>query len=463
MAANGNAVRAGTPTAGRPGAGARFPGVSAQWRRFATATTGPSVLFSLIWQIFLVYPVLAVVYSGASTARMVLGLVSIAAFSVVYLVAFASPAVTEGYPLHLPRRERRAERSAPTPADGGSPRAGEGRWGDDWLGPDEQEPAPLGLTHLAALAICASGTFPAAGLNGVVNFLPFLACFAAAAWPLRWSVPVALALIIAGSAAALVEGEAGMLVPCLLVFPVVLSMLGARISVGFSDRESHYRRALDVVEERERVARDLHDVLGHTLTALTIRAQLARAQLDAEPEATRRELANIEELTRTALSEMRQTVSGMRVADPVQELAVLTESLRTAGIDVLVVGAPSLIPPEHSALVAWTLREAGTNIARHSGAGRVTIEFTRGHVRITDDGTGIDSHRATAPGSAGQGLTGLARRAEDAAARLAVRDLRGESVEPGAAGSGSGGPAVEPVEPVGGPVTGTVVELEWAR
>lgn len=454
MAVNGNAVRAGTTTAGRPGAGRRFPGVAAQWRRFATTITGPSVLFSLIWQIFLIYPVLAVVYSGASTARMVLGLASIAAFSVVYLVSFASPAVTEGYPLHPSRRERRsdhsapnsADGSAPNPADAGSPRAGKGRWGDDWFGPDEQEPAPLGLTYLAALAICVSGTFPAAGLNGVVNFLPFLACFAAAAWPLRWSVPVAFALVIAGSAAALVEGEAGMLIPSILVVPVVLSMLGARISVGISDRESHYRRALDVVEERERVARDLHDVLGHTLTALTIRAQLARAQLDADPEATRRELANIEDLTRTALSEMRQTVSGMRVADPGQELAGLTESLHTAGIEVLVVGAPSLIPPEHSALVAWTLREAGTNIARHSGAGRVTIEFTRGHVRITDDGTGIDSHRATAPGSAGQGLTGLAQRAQDAAARLAVRDLRGE-----------------PVEPARGPITGTMVELEWTR
>ena len=419
MAVTRDAAPAGTPLADRAPAGTRTPGGPSRWQRFRTAITGPSVLFSLIWQVFLIYPVLAVVYSGASTAPTVLGLVSIAAFSVVYLAAFASPAVTEGYPLHLRRNQS----------------------GDEWPDTAPGEAGPLGLGYLAALVVCAFGTFPATGLNGPMNFLPFLACFVAAAWPLRRSVPTAVALILTGVVAALVENTVGMLIPAFLVIPVALSMFGTRISMGVSEREVHYRRALGVAEERDRVARDLHDVLGHTLTALTIRAQLAGAQLDADPESTRRELENIEELTRTALSEMRQTVSGMRVADPGRELAGLTESLQTAGMEVVVVGTPSLIPPEHSALVAWTLREAGTNIARHSGAQRVTVAFSRDRVRITDDGTGIDTHRAAAPGPAGHGLVGLADRAHDAGARLVVRNRGGAGTER---------------------ATGTLVELEWA-
>lgn len=423
MAVNTDAVPAGTPLAGRASAGARSPGRPSRWQRFRSAITGPAVLFALIWQIFLIYPVLAVVPAGASTTATGLGLVSIVAFAGIHLAAFASPAVTEGYPLNPPGR-----------------RGGGG--GDDPPGAAaEQSAAPLGLGYLTGLVLCAAGTFPAAGLGGPLTFLPFIACVIAAAWPPRWSIPASAALIAVGVAVALRADAAGMLVPAFLVIPVVLSMLGTRIAVGVSDREDHYRRALDMVEERERVARDLHDVLGHTLTALTIRAQLARAKLDADPDAARGELANIEDLTRTALSEMRQTVAGMRVADPGRELAGLTASLRSAGMDVVVVGTPSLVPPSKSALVAWTLREAGTNIARHSAAGRVTVEFTPNRVRITDDGAGIDARRRDTPGPPGQGLDGLADRAGGVGARLAVRDL---GPDPAASS------------------TGTVVEVEWA-
>ncbi|MGR3783790.1 MAG: class I SAM-dependent methyltransferase, partial [Albimonas sp.] len=107
------------------------------------------------------------------------------------------------------------------------------------------------------------------------------------------------------------------------------------------------------------------------------------------------------------------TVSGMRVADPARELADLTASLRAAGMDVRVDGTPDLVPAEYAVLVAWTLREAGTNIARHSGARRVTVEFTAGGVRVTDDGRGIGARREAGSGTAGsdtagRGLEGLA-------------------------------------------------------
>ena len=214
-----------------------------------------------------------------------------------------------------------------------------------------------------------------------------------------------------------------------------MSMAGTRISVGVADREATLRRALGVAEERDRMVRGLHDLLGHTLTALTIRTQLARALVDTDTAATRGELDTIEDLTRSELQEMRQTVAGLRAADPAKEVDELSRSLRSAGVDV-VVGTPSLVPPAHAELVAWTVREAGTNIARHSGARHATVEFGTAGLRICDDGEGVDSHRSRAAGGSGQGLRGLAQRADEVGARLAVR------------------------EQVGG---GTVVELGWER
>lgn len=417
------------------------------WQRIRSALSGPGVLFSLIWQVFLVYPVMAVLAADASAVWTVLGLVSVVAFSASYLVAFASPAATQGFPLDP--REWRGGRDADSAhsREDCEPRSSFGtqRLRIRRLGIQQ----PPGLGSLAVLVVCAFGTAPAAGAHSVVTFLPFVACFATAVWPLRWSVPSALALIAAGVVTAFVVGENALLIPALLVIPVAMSMIGTRVSVGVSEREGHLRRALGAADERERVGRDLHDVLGHTLTALTIRAQVADTLVDADPEAAHRELRTIEQLTRTALSEMRQTVSGTRSADPERELAGFVESLRSAGTDVEVRGEPGLVPERHAALVAWTIREAGTNIVRHSGADRVTIGFDSSCLRIADDGVGIDTSGGVEPsgdvdgssggGRRGQGLAGLERRARDSGASF--------TVAPGA-DSRQG--------------AGTVVEVRWA-
>lgn len=417
------------------------------WQRIRSALTGPGVLFSLIWQVFLVYPVMAVLAADASTVWTALGLVAVVAFSASYLVAFASPVATQGFPLD-PRDWRGFG-----DADAGRPREHEREDCEPRSSFETQRPGiqrlriqqPPGLGHLAVLVVCAFGTAPAAGANSVVTFLPFVACFVTAVWPLRWSVPSALALIAAGVVTALAVGENALLIPAFLVIPVAMSMIGTRVSVGVSEREGHLRRALGAADERERVGRDLHDVLGHTLTALTIRAQVADTLVDSDPEAAHRELRTIEDLTRTALSEMRQTVSGTRASDPGAELAVFTESLRSAGTEVDVSGEPELVPERYAALVAWTIREAGTNIVRHSGADRVTVRFDADGLRIADDGVGIDSRRSDHPERRGQGLAGLERRARDSGATFTVSPGSGQTSSPGS-----------------GVSAGTVVEVNWA-
>lgn len=363
-------------------------------RRLRSAFSEPGVRFSLIWQVFLVYPVLAVLSADSATPWTVLGLASVAAFAVVYLASFASPAITEGFPLHL-----------------------RGGLGEVWSGAsDGDDRASLGLGYLIALLACAAGTAPAAGVHGVVTFLPFLSCFVTSVWGLRRSMPSVIALVAVGVGAAFAVDQMELLIPALLVVPISASMVATRLAIGAGERETRYRRALGVSEERERLGRDLHDVLGHTLTALAIRAQLADALVEKDPGEARREIRNIEELTRTALSEMRQTVAGMRATDPAEEMVRAEESLRSAGMNVEVTGDPGRVPFQHGPLVAWTIREAATNIIRHSGAENASIEFGPGGVRVVDDGIGCEPTRAPD----GQGLRGLARRAEDEGATFGV-------------------------------------------
>lgn len=382
-------------------------------RRIRSALASPGVLFSLIWQVFLIYPVMAILSADAAPGVTALGLVFVVVFSVTYTAAFASPAATEGFAFDLrdwrsTNRGGRRGRTEPRSTTGHGNRA-----------------EISGLGFLAAMTLCAVGTAPAAGANSVVAFLPFLACFVTAAWPLFWSVPLSLAFLAGGAATALWVGEPALFIPAFLVIPVALSMIGTRVSVGMSEREGALRRALGAAEERDRVGRDLHDVLGHTLTALTIRAQLANALVDSDPEATHRELTTIEGLTRTALSEMRQTVSGMRAADPELELAGFCESLGSAGTAVEISGGLDAVPDRHANLVAWTLREAGTNIIRHSGASQVTVEFSPSALRITDNGVGLDRRRGALAEHSGQGLAGLETRARREGATFTVSDAAG--------------------------------------
>src|SRR5699024_11851242 len=104
-----------------------------------------------------------------------------------------------------------------------------------------------------------------------------LACCLPAACPLRGSLPACAGLVAAGVGAALVVDEPALFVPAFLVVPIALSMIGTRAAVGVSEREARLRRALGAADERDRVGRDLHDVLGHALHAYAIRSQLADA------------------------------------------------------------------------------------------------------------------------------------------------------------------------------------------
>lgn len=178
---------------------------------------------------------------------------------------------------------------------------------------------------------------------------------------------------------------------------------------------------LAVAEERLRFARDLHDVLGRNLSVMALKSELA-AQLSrrgrAEAEA---EMMAVRDIAQESLREVREVVHGYRAADLTSELAGARSVLRSAGVDTRVVGDGAQLPGEVQSVLGWVVREATTNVLRHSQARSCVITVARdgGQVRLTmrNDGVGAGPPEQ---GDAGSGLSGLEERLRAMGGTLAV-------------------------------------------
>ena len=206
------------------------------------------------------------------------------------------------------------------------------------------------------------------------------------------------------------------------VFEIMLTgfisiMAGAGTLAGFNTAERTALREqalqleaeLAAVRERERIARDLHDVLGHTLTTIAVKSDLAVRLMEIDAQAAKREVSEIRDAARTSLRDVRAAVAGMHATTLAAELERARPTLQTAGVALTVDGdAPTLEARADTAL-GLAVREAVTNIIRHSGARRAQITLSRqgpqARIEIEDDGGGA------APVE-GEGLTGMRRRLE---------------------------------------------------
>jgi two-component system, NarL family, sensor histidine kinase DesK len=162
-----------------------------------------------------------------------------------------------------------------------------------------------------------------------------------------------------------------------------------------------------VTQERLRFSRDLHDLLGHTLSLMVVKAELARRLGPSDPRAAAREAGDIEAIGRKALAEVREAVTGYRERVLAEELDGARAALTDAGIDVTVREIGSPLPATVNDVFGWTLREAVTNVIRHSGATRCEIDVRRegdtATLEIVDNGV-------TPPAAPGNGLRGLGER-----------------------------------------------------
>ena len=181
-------------------------------------------------------------------------------------------------------------------------------------------------------------------------------------------------------------------------------------------REENARLALD--DERNRFARDLHDILGHSLTVITVKAELANRLIEVDPERARTELADLERLSRDALADVRRAVEGYRELTLPGELARARTALSAAEIDAELPNTTDDVPSDRRELFAWAVREGITNVIRHSGARHCTVVLGENEVEVRDDGRGAPT------AAAGNGITGLRERAAALGGTVITRSLQ---------------------------------------
>jgi two-component system, NarL family, sensor histidine kinase DesK len=180
--------------------------------------------------------------------------------------------------------------------------------------------------------------------------------------------------------------------------------------------------------ERERIARDLHDVLGHTLTVITVKLDLARRLLTLNAERARDEIADAEQTARSALAEVRDAVSGYRAEGLDAEIGRARHSLLSAEVKLTTALAPVTLSPSHASALCLALREAVTNIVRHARATacRVTLLEEGGTLYFTVEDNGVGG-----PIREGNGLCGMRERLQPmkGAVKLAASGTGGTRLE----------------------------------
>ncbi|NVI91832.1 sensor histidine kinase [Actinomadura sp. BRA 177] len=177
-------------------------------------------------------------------------------------------------------------------------------------------------------------------------------------------------------------------------------------------RETHAARdalaRLAVTEERLRFSRDLHDLLGHSLSLIAVKSELAIRMAGTDPERAGAEMADVQRAAREALREVRAAVSGYRAVELDAELAGVRAVLEAAGVRCEAGEVPGTLPPEVRTVLAWVIREGATNVIKHSEARRCAIAVTvyGGSVVLEMRNDGVRG----GGDAGGSGLTGLTER-----------------------------------------------------
>jgi two-component system sensor histidine kinase DesK len=338
--------------------------------------TGPrrwGPLFAGIWLFYLLSP-LSAAWSLHDRARGWLGIVATIAFATLYMSVFV---------VMRRRRSTFAPFRVPLPAAQGI----------------------AVVAVLAALGIVMCATIGQKGTAAAV----YVAVASVVCLHTRWAWAVSVSVALSTYAATLwVPGWSrddgilfGTLVATLAIWGISQA-INRNIEV-MSVREENARLALE--DERNRFARDLHDILGHSLTVITVKAELANRLVDVDAERAKTELADLERLSRDALADVRRAVEGYRELTLPGELARARAALSAAEIDADIPNSTDGVPSDRRELFAWAVREGITNVIRHSGAHRCTVLLGEHEVEVRDDGRGAEST------GHGHGLVGLRERA----------------------------------------------------
>jgi two-component system, NarL family, sensor histidine kinase DesK len=341
--------------------------------RISRFSRGGRLLGPLFGLIFLIYPIRAVLTSDPTPMRVILALGGAALFAGIFLwlMWMQTPLWSAPAGLHEVRKRRAT------------------------------------IAFLAGLAIALNLTL---GTEWRVLF--FHVNIAAGIMLLTRDAYLAIAgLAVTTLALGSVSGMAWLALPTAAIglWATAFVHQVAAVAELRSAREELARLAVN--EERSRFARDLHDLLGHSLSLITLKSELAGRLLPAEPAKAATEVHDIEGVARQALSEVREAVAGYRRPTLDEELAGASEMLEAAGIACRIDNEAGVLPNAVDAVLAWAVREGTTNVIRHSRAKHCRIFLARDdeviYAEITDDGQG---YRKVDGDESGSGLSGLTER-----------------------------------------------------
>ncbi len=274
-----------------------------------------------------------------------------------------------------------------------------GLWHTDWGA----------YVYVAAMAALCYLTLPFTEAGIVFIF----AGMALMAYARHWWVSFLVQLLVTGLAAwqGYVLGFHGLFI----VITVLLIVFGGTLDFLFHryvDQQSALLKSQDEAEqlartaERERIARDLHDLLGHTLSSVRVKAELAERLLSREPERAAAEIRDIEQLARSSLQQVRATVSGYHEGGIAMEINAARNLLTAAGVQFRPITAET-VPTRLEPTLALVLREGITNVVRHARATAVDLTLSREQnrlwLRLQDNGEGLK-------GSSGHGMQGIRTR-----------------------------------------------------
>lgn len=328
-----------------------------------------SVLAS-VWLLFLIAPLLQILGSGLHTGLKALGCGVILGFAALYAWAFHRHGV-----------------------------------GTQSVGPQ--------LLVLAGLLVLATAMWPFLGEDAIAGS-PYVLSYASFALAPALSRVIGPALLAV--AVTLMAITSGILAwwPLLIidVAMVVIGLVTARFVRRLQAAEDLAREQL-VLTERNRLARDVHDLLGHSLTVIGLKTQLVERVMATDPDRARSELAEIRTITAEALAGVRRTVDDVRATGLASALSQASDSLAAGGVDVAVTGDPTTVPEGLDVPLAWVVREATTNVLRHAGATSVRVAVGPGQLLIDDDGRGLAAGE-------GNGISGMRERLEPTRARLTL-------------------------------------------
>ena len=349
---------------------------SRPWRRYRRHI----VWDATVWVLFLALPIIQLLLGSFTWWQRLLGLTGVLGFIVGYVWAFSTP------------NDRASRVSVPS----------------------TDLPARVLLRELAVQSFFTVLTLPALGWWAVC-FFPFFCSLILFSTTLRRGIPtvvMATGLLVAASLLWNTHPESHwqVLGISLTEIPIII----ARIALELQERRTAAERELALVSQREALGRDVHDILGHSLTVLTLKAEVARRLIERDPAAASRELDEVITLARGALADVRSTVTRLRSPDLANQVEATRTALSAAQIDVEMVGSAQDIPERQRALLAWALREATTNVVRHARATNVTVHLAPGILRVSDDGVGLAGDKP------GNGLEGLRSRIEQEGGSLTM-------------------------------------------